>query len=44
MMMGVKLWLIYFYIHKFVTGKVKQYNLGADRSCMPLQYKQKMSL
>ena len=44
MTMGVALWLIYVYIHKFVTGKVKQYNLDADTSCMPLQYEQKKSL
>ena len=41
---GVAFGIFTFYIHKFVTGKVKQYNLDADRSCMPFLYKQKMSL
>ena len=41
MMMGVTLWLIYYSLHKFVAGKVKQYNSDADRSSCPFNIKRK---
>ena len=42
-MMAVAFWLIFYVknIHKFVTGKLRQYNLDTHSSCMPLLCKQK---